>query len=438
MSGEIVKMGDMWGSTYPETGEAMFDLIEDYYTAQFNSAGFMKSAGAATYPRDPDDKGYFNALYGKYITAGMFMSDNVFTAIGAKPYQHEGVRIAIEAATYGLATADDINNQGLTGFAEGEFVGIGATTVQDGTIPGSVRMPVGTFRQPFKDLPMKFNYGLGLAAVENKDDVIARKDYLDKISKNYSDVIDKTLLRPIHKKQPVKEGVETSLNGLARLLSSHKEIGRNVNGTDIDAGMVSPYGGMTSARGDFYNYRANQETNLDSQLIDLNGRVLDLNDMRRLYRTCSVNWADSAAPNNKLWIMSNVAQDKLGALMQANNVLLNTVYVQRDFNGVKTVPGRDAGIVLNSFNNIPILQDGNINFDYEKGKVSEVQFGDITLADLDHIWMSILTPVELFTINNPAVTNILQEVNVIHMRAETRIDGFIGSGRIVGAPDDTL
>ena len=46
MSGSIVKMGDMWGTTYPETGEAMWDLIEDYYTSQMHSAGFMKSAGA--------------------------------------------------------------------------------------------------------------------------------------------------------------------------------------------------------------------------------------------------------------------------------------------------------------------------------------------------------------------------------------------------------
>ena len=433
MTDRFISQNGKLGTTYPETGEAMFDLIEDFYARQYN---FAKSAGAAVYTTDREN-GYTNAIYGKYITAGMFMSDNIFTALGAKPYQHEGVRIATEMATYGLATADDINN-GLTGFSEGDFVGIGATTVQDGTIPGSVRMPVGEFRQPAKDLPLKFNYGLYLSSIENKDDVIAKKDYLDKISKNYSDLIDKTILRPIHVRQPVKDGVETSLNGLARVISSNAEIGRNVNGVEVTASMVSPYGGETAARGDFYNFRANGPTNLDGQLIDMEGKTLNIDAMRLLYRTTSVNWADSAAPNNKLFSMSNIAQDKLGALMQANQMLMNTVYVQRDFNGVKTIPGRDAGITLRSFNNIPILQDGNINYDYKQKRVSVTRTGDISLYDLDHIWMSILTPVELFTVNNPAITNILQEVNLIHMRAEVRIDSFIGSGRIVGLADDTI
>ena len=160
--------------------------------------------------------------------------------------------------------------------------------------------------------------------------------------------------------------------------------------------------------------------------------------MRKIYRVCQVNWADSGAPNNKAWFVSNVAQDKLGALAQANNTLLNTVYVQRDFNGVKTVPGRDAGLVLKSYNNIPMIQSGNINLDYKNEQVSETVFGDITLADLDHVWMSLLTPVQLYTAKNPAITGILQEINVLHMRMETRVDSFIQHGRIVGAADDTF
>ena len=139
-----------------------------------------------------------------------------------------------------------------------------------------------------------------------------------------------------------------------------------------------------------------------------------------------------------MWVMSNVARDKLEAIMQANNILLNTVYASRDFNGVKTAPGRDAGLVLASYNNIPIIPDGNINFDYKTKKVSKVSMGDVMLLDLDHIWMSILTPVELFNVNNPAITRKLQEVNLIHMRTETRIDSFIQHGKIGGLADDTI
>lgn len=404
-TGKFVKMGTKLGTTYPETGDAMYDLIDDFYKGAYNIA---KSAGAATY----GDNGYFNAIMGKEVTAAMFASDNTFTAIGAKPYQHEGVRIALELATYGLDAA-------------GDFVGVGADTLQDGNIPESVQMPVNEFREPYKDLPFSFDYGLGLQALENKDDTIAYKDYIDKMSANYSDLIDRTLLRPIQVAQPTKNGVETSLNGISRCISSYAEMAR----TDktITPGMICPYGGLN---GDFVA-RSQGASNLDSQLIDNGGAALELASMKKLWRECSVNWRDSAAPNNKVFIMGNIAQDKLAALMQANNVYLDSVYVQRDFNGVKSIPGRDVGILLRSFQNVPILQDGNVNFDYTTKKVSNTEMGDIFLLDLDHIWMSVLTPVEMFNVNNPAITRMLRERNVMNMRAETRIDSFIQHGRIV-------
>lgn len=404
-TGKFVKMGTKIGTTYPETGDAMYDLIDDFYKGAYNIA---KSAGAATY----GDNGYFNAIMGKEITAAMFACDNTFTAIGAKPYQHEGVRIALELASYGLDAA-------------GNFVGIGADTVQDGNIPESVQMPVNEYREPYKDLPFSFDYGLGLQALENKDDTIAYKDYIDKMSATYSDNIDRTLLRPITVAQPTKGGVETSLNGIARCISSYAELSRT--DASITNSMICPYGGNN---GDF-TARAAGASNLDGQLIDNGGSALDLMSMKKLWRQCAVNWRDSSAPNNKVFVMGNIAQDKLAALMQANNVYLDSVYVQRDFNGVKSIPGRDAGILLRSFQNVPILQDGNINFDYSTKKVSTTEMGDIYLLDLDHIWMSVLTPVEMFNVNNPAITRMLRERNVMNMRAETRIDSFIQSGRIV-------
>lgn len=428
-SGQFINQNGKLGTTYPEQPFAMEDLIEDFYGAAVGK--FMKSAGHAGY--GDGNNGYFNPIYGKYITCAMYMNDNIFTAIGARPYTTEGVRIATEAATYGLASASDAT---LLGMTEGDFIGLGATTLPDGNIPASVAMPLNEYREPSKELPLSFDYGMYLAAVENKDDVISKKDYLDKISRNYTDLADKTLLRPIQVKQPVLDGIETSLNGLDRIISGHPEIGRTIGTATLTAEDVSPYGGRTAGHGDFYTMRSTGESNLDSNIIDAAGAALKMEHMRDLYRACQVNWADSGNPNNKVFFMSNVAQDLLGAMMEANQRLLNTVYVQRDFGGVKTIPGRDAGLILKSYNNIPIIQSGNANFDYTTKKVSKTRLGNIFLADLDHIWMSMLTPIELFTADNPAVTRTLKELNVLHMRMETRIDSFIQHGKIVGLADD--
>lgn len=416
MTGQYVRLGTKIGTTYPEVGDAMYDLVDDFYSGLYS---FARSAGAATY----GDNGYFNAIMGKEITAAMFSSDNVFTALGARPYNHEGVRVATELASYGI---DD---------ATGKFVGIGAGTVQDGRVPDGVKMPVSEFREPYKDLPYAFEYGLGLQALESKDDTIAYKDYIDKMSANYSDLMDRTLLRPLSAGQPVVDGVETSLNGLARVISGFNEIGSVEDGVNITPEMVSPYGGMSNARGDFYEWRSGGESNLDSQLIDAKGGTLTLDMMDDLHISCAVNWADSAAPNNKVWFMSNLAMRKLSNIMRAQTAYLNSVYVQRDFNGVKTFPGRDYGVLLRSYNDIPIIIDGNLNFNYTTKKVSRTQMGPIFLPDLDHVWMSVLTPVELWSVTNPAITRMLQEFNVMSSRMELRIDSFIQHGKIYGLGD---
>lgn len=427
--GIFINQNGKLGTTYPETGMVMDDFLSDFYRGR----GFAKSSGAAIYTTE-DKNGYFNAIFGKYITSGMFMNDNIFTAIGARPYTTEGVRIALEAASYGTATATEARTLGCT---EGEFVGISATTARDGYVGPSVKMPVNEIREPVQDIVMSFDYGLYLAAVENKDDAIARQPYLDKMAKTYTDLIDKTLAKPMGSFQPMIDGQETSITGISRVVSGFNEIGRTVGTKTITAEDVSPYGGHTTDKGDFYPIRSAGESNMDANIIDAKGATLSMKHMDRVYRSTMVNWADSGNPNNKVWFMSNIALDVLSGIAVANQRLLDTVFTQRDFNGVKTVPGRDAGLTLNGYKNIPIIQSGNLNFAYDKKKVSTTMMSDIYLMDLDHIWMSVLTPVQLYTADNIAVTRTLNELNVLHSRMDTRIDSFIQHGKIVGLADDT-
>ena len=456
----FIKMGTKLGTTYDPSADGLYSLIDDFYSS------IAKSAGSVGYGLgSPNGEGYFNAIMGKQITAGIFSSDNIFTALGARAYDHEGVRIQYKQAFYGMASEFKYNGSSVFDTSGGDFfAGIGAGTNQDGIVPDSVYIPIDDFREPYKDLPFAYDIGLGIQQLENKDDTISFASYVDMMSTNYADAIDKTLLRPLADQMrnpnnpfvPSRSGLsgEASLQGIARAIANGKEIGQTYtdtlgNNVTITGAMVSPYGGLsgdfsayrTDTDGDFSDGHADTgthiENNIDGNVVDAAGTVLDIGMMRKLYRKCSVNWDDSANPNGKMWAMSNVAQDKLGALMEANNVLLNTVYAQRDFHGVKTIPGRDAGVLLNSFNNIPIIQDGNLNFDYANFKVSDAKMGDIFLLDLKHIWMSVLHPVQTFNNNNPAISRVLQDRNVITSRMELRVDKFIGQGRIVGLADDS-
>lgn len=448
MSGSIFKTGGgAYFTTYPEESYATEGYINDYYDKLYENAKISsplrKSAGAAAYgwrgTSYPDaETAYFNAVMGKEMTFAMFTGETVYSMMPARPYGHEGVRIAYKLATYGKDS-------------KGKFVGAGATTTREGKIGASVKMPVAEFRQPWKEFDFAFDYGLGLQALENKDDdVIAKKAYCNEMAVNFSDLMDKTLLRPVADAQPTQveettgQEVETSLNSIYRIIASGNEVGDNKKETDssgaevvINESHVTPYGGMGS---DFYKFRKggsqHKKNNLDGQLIDLEGGVVSLADIKKLKTACAMNW--NGKTSNKVFLTNPVLATKVSNSMLANNVLVGQEYLTKDFNGIHLTPGREVGLQVNMIEGIPVVEDPNIGFDFENECPSLTNMGDLTLLDLDHIWNSMLTPLEMFTNNDPIVNGEYKEHNLMHMRCEMRSDKYITSGRIIGIQNDTI
>lgn len=401
MKGQFYKnAGDKLESTYQPTANGLKQLIKDFYGAPMSLA---KSAGFTGYATED----VFNAIMGKEITMGVFASDNMLTAIGARAYDHEGQRIMYSLPQKG---------------------GIGAMTKRDGRVPDSVKAPIKQVRQPYKELPLSFDYGLGLKALENKDDTIAYQEYIDKMTDSYADGLDYDLLRPITDAQPVVDGEETQLTPISRAIASSVEVGETYDGVAITDEMVTPYGGVSS---DLYGMRSSgKQNNFDGYVNNEDG-ALALADFNKTYAGCAPYWADQSNPSNKIWGGSIVALEKLGALTDANNVWLDSVYIQRDFNGVKTMPGRDmGGMLASSYRNIPYIMDGNYNYDVTTDRIGQ-GMGEIQLLDLDNLYLRMITPMEFRSTEDYAVTRELKEMSVVLSRAETGISKFLGQGRIV-------
>ena len=404
MSGSFIKTGSKISTTFDPTAKGLMSLIDTFYEQQSSIA---KSAGFVGYGMgSPNNEGYFNAIMGKEITAGIFSSDNVFAALGARAYDHEGMRIMYSLPQKG---------------------GIGRTTKRDGDIPDSVMAPIKQVRQPYKELPYAFDYGLGLKALENKDDTIAYQDYIDKMTASYADGLDYDLLRPITDVPSQVDGEETMLTPVHRAIASSTEVGKTYDGTEVTGEMVTPYGGVSS---DLYEQRtASKMNNFDGYVNNEEG-VLNMADFNKCYAGCAPYWNDQGNPNNKIWGGSIVALEKLGSLADANNVWLDSVFVQRDFNGVKTLPGRDmGGILASSFRNIPYIMDGNYNYDSTIDRIGQ-GMGEIGLYDLDYLFMRMITPVEFRSTDDYAITRQLKDKSVMLSRMELGITRFIGQGRI--------
>jgi hypothetical protein len=70
-------------------------------------------------------------------------------------------------------------------------------------------------------------------------------------------------------------------------------------------------------------------------------------------------------------------------------------------------------------------------YDYEAEAPSNASFGDLIDLEGEYMWMSLLTPMDMWTFKNPAVTMDLEEKYLLHMREELRANKFNGSGALV-------
>ena len=454
MTGQFFRSGSKVYTNFDETSKGASELINNFYTEGWQA--FVKSAGAPGY-NITGAEGMFNPIFGKDLTALMFSSVAVSSAISKRAYQNEGMRLIPKQATVGTAS-DFVRNgnaifktatSGSTtgGYAPDYFLGLGAGTVHDGFIMDSVQMPVDEIRVPYKELPFAYDYGLGLKMLEHKDDTSSYNEYIAQMASNYNDLLDKTLLRPLANEQPKTSNMvagslygsadkETSINGIARVLSSGEEIGKTyqdslLHDVVITEDHVSPWGGVN---GDLAPMRGNhggthKKNNYDANVVDAKGGLLTVGLLDELHMKCMNGW-DTLSPDGKFWVMSPAMWNKTSQLKAANNILEGSIFTTMSVGGVKTVEGREGGFSLNSYRNLPIIMSGNVAFDYANQVVDYSRAGEITLIDTAHVWISLLSPMQVASLENIAITRDLREHHVMLMRAELRADKFIGSGRI--------
>lgn len=374
-------------------------LFNGYYSNLIN-----KTAGSMQY----STPGSVNPLYGQFVSAVVFACDSAFTSTGVTPWDKTGVRVQTSLAQKG---------------------GIGTT--RGGPIPTAVRPDLGLVREPYKELPFSFNYDIGLMELENKDDTITWQNYIELQGRTYSDSIDTDLLRPTEESTPTQGGQEKQIEKLSRIVGSYSEIGGSYNtlgggSVTVTASMVSPYGGTSS---DLYAYRSSGASAFDSY-VNNDATTLDLTDLDKMWSGCAPYWANTASPQNKVWIMSFEAQRRIGAALQAQNRYMESVFTVRDINGVSTVPGRDVGFVTKAYNDIAMIADGNVNVNTTTQLIpTNPSLGDILLLDLDHIKYKALRPVDFRTTDRYEIYDQLTNKAVYFMEGEMSSDSWRGMAK---------
>ena len=469
--GNFINMSGQKMTLYNETAADAERLIDDYYAGgwmAYADTSFRRSAGTAGY--QTQQQHMFDPIFGKELQIGIMTSDSVTAAIGSRAYNMEGMRLIMSKNTY--HQRKDFTRFGQEIFdptkvtSPNQYLGIGAATVQDGKLTDGSQIQPDQIRVPYKEVPMRWNIGLGLQALESRgDDTGSHEQYMQAMSDFYADEIDKALLRPITSLQPRSSwflpqfnigglDVETSITPIRRIIASGLEVGKvykdaEGNNVTINMGMVTPWDGIrldglgTSSR----RFKGATTTitntntdptgivrgNYDSQIVDANGRALSLDMIYTLHTQCVQNRKGMKSNSKSFFIMSPMMWNKLNLLSLANRVYQTVpqMYGNVGVGGLETVTGTDAGLQFNSFLNQAILVSPNMAYDYEAEAPSNATFGDLIDLEGEYMWMSLLTPMDMWSFKNPTVTLDLEEKFALHMREELRANKFNGSGALV-------
>ena len=470
--GNFLNMNGQKMTLYNETAADAEKLIDDYYAGgwmAYADTSFRRSVGSAGY--NTQQTHMFDPIFGKELQIGIMTSDSVTAALGTKAYNMEGMRLIMSKNTYDQAKdftrfGQNVFNIGPTYKVKSgdQFLGIGAGTVQDGKLMDGTQIQPDQVRVPYKEVPMRWNIGLGLQALESRgDDTGSHEQYMEAMSDFYADAIDKAILRPVTDLQPRSSwfvasdvDVETSLTPIRRIIASGTEVGKvykDMAGNDvtITPSMVTPWDGKSSGNSgigtttrrfkgatsiDWDNDTLTgtvKRGNYDSQILDAEGRAFSLEMINTLHTMCQQNRKGMRNNGKCFYIMSPMMWNKVNMLALANRIYQTVpqMYANVNVGGMETVQGTDGAISFNSYLNQAILVSPNMAYDYEAEAPSNASFGDLIDLEGEYIWMSLLTPMDMWSFKNPTVTLDLEEKFALHTREELRANKFNGSGALV-------
>lgn len=478
--GNFINMNGQKMTLYNETAADAEKLIDDYYAGgwmAYADTSFRRSAGSAGY--QTQQMHMFDPIFGKELQIGIMTSTSVTAALGNRAYNMEGMRLIMSKNTYSQAKDFTRFGQNIfyeptdvdatTGAVSGrkvkninQYIGIGGGTIQDGKLMDGSQIQPDQIRVPYKEVPMRWNVGLGLQALESRgDDTGSHEQYMQAMSDFYADEIDKALVRPLTCPQPrsswfLNNGgldVETSITPIRRIVASGLEIGeeyKDEDGTlvEITGDMVVPWDGIRLNGLGTYERRFKGLTldsdyaktggkairnNYDAQILNAQGRALSLEMINTLHTQCMQNRKGMKNDKKCFFLMGPMMWNKVNILALANRIYQTApqMYANINIGGLETVTGTDGALQFNSYLNQPILVSPNMAYSYEEEAPSNATFGDLIDLEGEHMWMSLLTPMDMWSFKNPTVTLDLEEKFALHTREELRANKFNGSGALV-------
>lgn len=337
---------------------------------------------------------YYTAVYGKKAWSWLNQEANVFSVLEKKPWNESGWR-AIH--TRSAAT--------------------GGGVVETSAVPDTLQPDFLNLTTKPKQIAHSFDMS-GIQEVLSKTNVgaVTWEDLVEYFTKHHAEMMNIMLL--------TQSGSTAGYN----LESIDRVTATTSEDTSCTENNLST--AFTAGDNDIYTQDRDSTSTTDSNCLHNSGvlRALTLDLIDELIETVDTN--ANADIGQRVFITGHDTLRYWASLLQSGQRFDETEFVSVGVNGVKTVPGREAGFRVRSYAGYPIIPSKNVVID----DATNDGLGRIYLLDLNQIHLRIAAPTQFFKIGlhegNPWGPAIMGEEGLFRTLGELICTSFKNHGKI--------
>ena len=325
--------------------------MERYYYGAGNAMGYSYSGSEllkAYSPMLSTTAGTYQAIYGRKVWSQLNQEFNAFSILPKRPWDRSGWRVITDKPNAGVVHG---------GVAE------------NATLPETVRPTFQHIAAKPKTIAHTFDMPETAIFLADRDDGLGdiRAVLKEEMGKHHAEMVNKMLLTDTN------TVAGNNFESLDRITASDAAMNTSVH---VDAAAdLDIYSIDRSA-----NTWSDAEVNCDSSGND---RTLSLDQLDTLFQQI---WERGGNP--KVMLTGYDTLMRLQQLLQSQQRFMEEKRVTPTYNGVKGVPGMEAGFIVATYNGVPIIPTKDMDDD---GTLSKIYY-----LDTDYLYFSTAIPTQYF------------------------------------------
>ena len=363
--------------------------MERYYYGAGNSMGYSYSGSEllkADAPMLSSTAGTYNAIYGRKVWSQMNQEFNAFSILPKRPWDRSGWRVLTDKPNSGAIHGGVAENAALPDTVKPKFEHVAAKP---------------------KTVVHTFDMSETAIFLADKDDGMGdiRSVLKEEMGKHHAEMTNKMLLADVSSR------AGNNFESLDRVTIGDTSV-MTAGGTHYDDHDEDIYSIDRSATTNGWGYAEANASATD--------RVLSLDQLDDLFQKI---WVRGGNP--KVILTGYDTLMRLQQLLQSQQRFMEEKRVTPTYNGVKGVPGMEAGFVVATYNGVPIIPSKDVASD----TISRMYF-----LDTDYMYFSTAIPTQYYEsgieTGDPFAINRLGQEGMYRTMGELWTTFFGGQGSI--------